>query len=142
MSKWRTERRILSRYAVAGLLNAVVSLSAIYVSLASGLSPVVANVIGYAVGILISFTLSKTFVFESRQRTGPEMRRYTVAFIISFAANLAVLELVTRGSQVAPFVAQLAAISTYVLLMFALCRWVVFRAGVEERLAARSAKWR
>jgi putative flippase GtrA len=133
---------MLSRYIVAGLLNAVVSLSAIYICLVSGLTPLVSNVTGYAVGILISFTLSKAFVFESRRRTGPELRRFVVAFVVSFAANLAVLELLTRSGQVAPFVAQLAAISTYVLLMFSLSRWVVFRAGVDERLAERSAKWR
>ena len=140
MSKWRTEGRILSRYVIAGLLNAAVSLSAIYVCLVAGLPPLVSNVTGYAVGILISFTLSKTYVFESRRRTGPELRRFIVAFILCFVANLVVLEFLTRGGEVAPFVAQLAAISTYVLLMFSLSRWVVFRAGVDDRQAERSAK--
>jgi putative flippase GtrA len=140
MSKWRDERRVVTRYIAAGLLNAVVSLSTIYGCLAAGLSPLVANVAGYAVGILISFSLSKMFVFESRRRTGPEFRRYVVAFAFSFMVNLAVLEVLTRSPRIAPFVAQLIAISTYVLLMFAFSRWVIFKGGLEERLAQRSRK--
>lgn len=142
MSKWRTERRLLSRFALAGLLNAVVSLSTIYVCLSSGVSPLMSNISGYAVGLVISFTLSKAFVFESRRRTGPELGRFVVAFILSFGANLVVLGVLTESGLVAPFVAQLAAISTYVVMMFSLSRWVVFKAGVGDRLAQRSAKWR
>jgi putative flippase GtrA len=127
---------------MAGLLNAVVSLSTIYFCLSSGVSPLMSNISGYAVGLLVSFTLSKAFVFESRRRTGPELGRFVVAFILSFGANLVVLGVLTESGLVAPFVAQLAAISTYVVMMFSLSRWVVFKAGVDDRLAERSAKWR
>ena len=129
----------MGRYVVVGLLNAVVSLSTIYVCLVAGLSALLSNVAGYAVGILISFTLSKAFVFESRRRTGPELLRFVVAFVISFAANIMILEILTRSGRLAPFVVQLAAIGTYVLMMFSLSRWVVFRGGVDDRVAERSA---
>jgi len=140
MWKWRNERWLISRYAVAGLLNGVVSISAIYVCMSLGVSPFVSNVAGYAVGLLISFSLSKIFVFESKRQTGPELRRYLLSFLLSFLLNLVVLGALTESAQVSAVVAQLAAISVYVLLMFLLSRWVVFKDGVDEQLSEGAAK--
>ena len=140
MWKWRHERRLISRYALAGLLNGVVSISTIYVCMSAGVSPLISNVAGYAVGLLISFSLSKVFVFESKLRTGPEFRRFLLSFLLSFLLNLAVLSALTESAQVSPFVAQLAAISAYVLVMFSLSRWVVFKAGIDEHSSGGAAK--
>ena len=140
MWKWRNERRLISRYAVAGLINSVVSISAIYVCMFLGVSALASNVAGYAVGLLISFSLSKVFVFESRRRTGPELRRFMLSFLLSFLLNLVVLGALTESARVSAFVAQLAAISVYVLMMFSLSRWVVFKAGIDEHLGDGAAK--
>lgn len=140
MWKWRNERRLLRRYVIAGLINGVVSVSAIYVCMAFGVSPLTANVAGYSVGMVISFSLSKTFVFESKRRTGPELLRFVLSFLVSFLLNLVVLSVLISKGGVSPIVAQLAAISAYVLLMFSLSRWVVFKGGVDDRLTERTAK--
>ena len=134
MSRWRAEGRRFSRYLVAGGLNAVVSLSVIYICLRIGVSSIVSNVIGFSVGILISFSLSKIFVFESKRRTGPELRRFAACFAISFAANLATLEALSSVGEISPFLVQLIAISVYVAMMFSFGRWVIFKAGVADQL--------
>jgi len=133
MSRFRSERRFLSRYAVAGLLNAAVGFFAIYVGLLLGLSPWVANASGYLVGLLFSFLTSKAFVFKSRGRTGPELWRFVAAFLVSFGANLAVLEVLTRRDVLPPILTQATAVFTYVLVMYPLSRWVVFRQVVPDQ---------
>jgi putative flippase GtrA len=140
MWKWRNERRLISRYAVAGLINGVVSVSAIYVCMFFGVSALASNVAGYAAGLLISFSLSKVFVFESKRRTGPELKRFLLSFLVSFLLNLVVLTVLTESTRVSAFIAQFAAISVYVLVMFSLSRWVVFKAGVDDQLSESVAK--
>ena len=56
------------RYGLAGVINTLVGFS-IIVALDVGLrlSAHLANAIGYAVGICVSFALSKLFVFRARQ---------------------------------------------------------------------------
>ena len=61
--------------------------------MAIGFSPVVSNVAGYAVGLMLGFVLSKKFVFRSNGRFVAESVRYLIAFIISFLFNLLVLHL-------------------------------------------------
>lgn len=140
MWKWRNERRLISRYAAAGLINGVVSISAIYACMSFGVSALVSNIAGYAVGLLISFSLSKVFVFESKRRTGPELRRFLFSFLVSFLLNLAVLTVLIESARVPALVAQIAAISVYVLVMFSLSRWVVFKAGIDDRLGESVVK--
>jgi len=134
ISSWRAEGRRFGRYLIAGCLNAVVSLSAIYICLKIGVSSISSNIFGFSVGLLISFSLSKIFVFESKRRTGPELRRFVASFAISFAANLATLESLSSIASSSPFLAQLIAISVYVTMMFSLGRWVIFKAGVDDQL--------
>ena len=131
---WRLERRHLFRYLVAGGLNAAVSFPTIYVCLIMGFSPIVSNIGGFSVGILISFFLSKSFVFESRRRSRPEAAKFVLAFCVSYLANILALEFLTRHTDFPQMVAQVGAISVYVGMMFCLGRLVVFRGGINDRL--------
>lgn len=56
------------RYGVAGVFNTLVGFSIILaLDLGLGLAPHLANAIGYAIGVCVSFVLSKVFVFKARQ---------------------------------------------------------------------------
>lgn len=118
------------------MLNAAVGFSAIYAGLLLGLTSWVANASGYLVGLLFSFLTSKAFVFRSRERTGPELWRFVAAFLVSFGANLAVLGVLTRGDILPPILAQAAAVFTYVLVMYPLSRWVVFKQAAPDQLGS------
>ena len=84
------------RYGVAGVFNTLVGFS-IIVALDVGLhvEPHLANAIGYAIGICVSFLLSKFFVFKARQTTRSAPLRYAVAVGVAFALNQGVLALAT-----------------------------------------------
>lgn len=118
------------RYGLAGVVNTLVGFS-IIVALDVGLHlPAhLANAIGYAVGICVSFALSKLFVFRDRQARPRAPARYLVAVAVAFAVNQGVL---TLARSLAPHgglfdvAAQGAAVVSYTGTLFLLSHFWVF----------------
>ena len=82
------------RYGVAGVFNTLVGFSIILaLDLGLRLDPHLANAIGYAIGICVSFVLSKLFVFKARKTARSAPARYVVAVAAAFALNQGVLTL-------------------------------------------------
>lgn len=126
MSKLQSELQLLWRYACAGGLNAVVGLGSIFALMWAGSPPIIANVIGYLLSLILAFFVAKTFVFRSAGHIAPESLRYLLAFGFSFLCNLAVLYGSLNLMEWHSGLAQLAAISTYVVVMFFMSRFFVF----------------
>lgn len=133
MSKLQSEMRLLWRYACAGGLNAVVGLGSIFVLTWAGSSPIIANVAGYLLGLLLAFFVAKTFVFRSGGSLAPESLRYLLAFGFSFLCNLAVLYGSLNLLKWQSGMAQFAAISTYVVVMFFMSRFFVFSGACKRK---------
>ncbi len=123
----------LFRFALTGLANSAVGWAVIFGGLWAGLSGLVANAAGYAVGLLLSFTLNRRFVFGVTGAVGGrEIARFLAAFAFAYGVNVAVL-LATQsvlGAQSAW--AQLPAIGAYVVIFFLLSQRFVFRPAVSE----------
>lgn len=126
MSKWREEFALTSRYALAGALNSLVGVIAIWGFSNLGLSPFIANFLGYAVGLSIGFLTAKKFVFRSKGRINPEAIRYIFSFIFSYAVNLIVLYLFISTSSIEIMIAQGFSVFAYVIVMYASSRLFVF----------------
>jgi putative flippase GtrA len=127
MSRWRTESAILARYLGSGALNTLVGFGIIFLLMAVGVSPVLANICGYAVGFVLGFVVSRRFVFRSEGGIASEGLRYLLAFLSSFLANLLVLHIALGSLQLHPLLAQFLAACTYTGTMYLLTRFVVFR---------------
>ena len=125
MSNWRSESIYLTRYTGSGALNTVAGFSVIFVLMAWGLSPLLANIGGYFVGFVLGFVLSKKFVFRSNGHFVMQSVRYLIAFTISFFFNLIVLHL-ALNLRINSIVAQISASMCYTLLMYILMRLYVF----------------
>lgn len=118
------------RYGLAGVINTLVGFS-IIVALDVGLrlSAHLANAIGYAVGICVSFALSKLFVFRARQARPRAPMRYALAVALAFVVNQGVL---TLARWLAPHgglfdvAAQGAAVVSYTVTLFLLSHFWVF----------------
>ncbi len=123
----------LFRFALTGLANSAHGWAVIFGGLWAGLSGLVANAAGYAVGLLLSFTLNRRFVFGVTGAVGGrEIARFLAAFAFAYGVNVAVL-LATQsvlGTQSAW--AQLPAIGAYVVIFFLLSQRFVFRPAVSE----------
>lgn len=126
MSRWRIESVYLGRYAGSGALNSVSGFAVIFLLMWLGISPLIANVSGYAIGFILGFVLSKKFVFRRNGHFIAEGIRYLVAFIFSFLCNLLVLRFALNILNIQAVAAQVAAAASYTLVMYILIRVFVF----------------
>lgn len=117
---------LISRYALAGVLNGIVCFATIFVLMTLGVSPFLSNLAGYALGLSVGFKTSKSFVFRSKGKSAIEGVRFIVAFGLSYLANILILAATLHWLMFPPFLAQTAAVSTYVLVMFLLTYFFVF----------------
>jgi putative flippase GtrA len=127
------------RYGVAGVANTLVGFSIILaLDLGLHLDPHLANAIGYAVGICVSFALSKFFVFKARKTTRSAPLRYVVAVAVAFGLNQGVLTLakliLPHHGTVWSVAAQGAAAVSYTGALFLMSHFWVF-ALVDEAKA-------
>jgi putative flippase GtrA len=122
--------RIARRFVLTGLANTVLGLLTIYACAELlGWSPYLANAMGYAVGLSVGFVLNRGWTFGDRRRTAVTAPRYVAAFGISYGANLAVLAAGLRLLSLPATLAQAAALATYSLIFYLLCRYFVFEPG-------------
>ena len=80
MSKWKNEIMFNIRYLISGILNGIIGLSTIWYLTHIGIMPLLANLIGFLVGIIFAFLISKKFVFKSKGLVATEATRYFSAF--------------------------------------------------------------
>ena len=123
----------LLRFGLTGLANSAVGWAVIFGGLWAGLSGLAANAAGYGVGLVLSFTLNRRFVFgvTGKVRTG-EVLRFLAAFAVAYGANVAV-RFAAQGVLGADNpLAQLPAIGAYIVIFFLLSQFVVFRPAASE----------
>jgi len=123
----------LFRFGLAGLANSAVGWAVIFGGLWAGMSGLAANAAGFGVGLVLSFTLNRRFVFGVTGAVrGREVARFLAAFAVAYGINVAVLH---AGQSVlgadSPW-AQLPAIGTYVLIFFVLSQLFVFKPAATE----------
>ena len=126
MSKWRYELALNFRYVIAGIFNSIVGLTAIWGATKLGATPIVANVVGYAIGLSVGFLTAKTFAFRSAGNTAWEAVSYVGAFLFSYLVNVAVLYIGITWSSIDIMIAQGLAVGSYVVSMYCLSRLYVF----------------
>jgi putative flippase GtrA len=127
---------LLSRFALAGAANTVFGFLVIAgLDLGFGLNPHIANAAGYAAGLVLSFQLSKRFVFRAAKPAPLAGPRFLAAAGGAFALNQAALggALILLGSgEAARLAAQAAGVATYTVALFLACRFWVFGDGGES----------
>jgi putative flippase GtrA len=119
------------RFGLAGVANTLVGLGIIAaLDLGLHVRPAIANAAGYAVGIALSFVLSRQFVFRSRQRAKTAVPRFLFSAAIAFAVNQAVLAAAGHllgGDPALRFAAQVGGMCSYTLTLFLLGRFWIFK---------------
>lgn len=123
----------LLRFLLTGLANSAVGWAVIFGGLWAGLSGLVANAAGYAVGLVLSFTLNRRFVFGvTGAVAGREVVRFLAAFAAAYGINVAVLLAAQLVLGAGNPLAQLPAIAVYVVIFFLLSQRFVFRPAVTR----------
>jgi putative flippase GtrA len=118
------------RFGIAGGLNTVIGgCTIVALQWGYGVHPLLANAAGFASGMIAGFLLNRTFVFRERTCNKWIVVRYTIAVASAFALNQVVLALLNGSLPKAPgaVFAQGAAMVSYTIACFVLCRFWVFR---------------
>jgi len=117
----------LIRYLLVGVVNTLVGLGTIYFAMYFlQLEIVQANVLGYSVGILVSFTLNKTWTFNSSDHVVSSFLRYLLVLAVAYAANLATVLYTNSFFGLNPYIAQALGIIPYTAIGFLGSRYFVF----------------
>jgi putative flippase GtrA len=118
--------KLLAKYSLSGVINTVVGYAVIFACMAFGVGATLSNILGYAVGFVISFLQSRHWVFRSAGRIMDDAARFAPAFLVAFAVNFLTLQaLLWFGIN--PYVAQFGAGGAFVAVGFSLNNWFVFR---------------
>ncbi len=123
----------LFRFALAGLANSAVGWAMIFAGLWAGLSGLAANAAGFGVGLVLSFTLNRRFVFGVTGAVqGREVAKFLAAFAVAYGINVVVLYAAQSVLGADSPWAQLPAIGAYVVIFFLLSQLFVFRLASPE----------
>ena len=116
------------RFLLVGVVNTFVGLGIIYAAMYFfGMGVVFANAIGYFIGILVSFSLNKTWTFGSRDRVASSFLRYLLVLAIAYAVNLATVLFMQSRFDLNNYFAQATGIVPYALIGFLGSRYFAFR---------------
>jgi putative flippase GtrA len=126
-SSWKNEIKLNFRYGLAGVLNSLFGLGAIWALTTIGIIPVAANFIGFAVGIAFAFLISRKFVFKSNDHLNSEALRYLRAFGVSYLINIAMLQMCVSVFLINALLSQGIAVTSYVICMYLASRFYIFR---------------
>ncbi|MDR6857579.1 GtrA family protein [Variovorax guangxiensis] len=127
----------LLRFAAVGVVNTGLGYAVIFACMyLAGLDAVASNVFGYAVGLVASYVLNRTYTFRSAAAAPGEIVRFVSIFLLAYLANLGALLLLIHRVGMHEGGAQLLAGVVYFGLSFMLNKYYVFavnRAGTAGR---------
>jgi putative flippase GtrA len=117
------------KFCGVGVINTAVGLAVIlFLSETLHVHYITANIVGYAVGLTISFVLNRRFTFAAEnKKPHTQALSFLIVFGVSYLCQLAVLVLLVRGFAVPNAPAQIIACAVYTLFNFAGNRWFTFR---------------
>ncbi|WP_017666296.1 GtrA family protein [Porphyrobacter sp. AAP82] len=120
-------------FGLTGLANSAVGWAVIFGGLWAGMNGLAANAAGYGVGLVLSFTLNRRFVFGVTGKvSAPEVLRFLAAFAIAYGVNVAVLLAAQGVFGADSALAQVPAIGAYIVIFFLLSQFVVFKPAARE----------
>ncbi|MCG5481017.1 MAG: GtrA family protein [Ensifer alkalisoli] len=105
------------RFVVVGLANTGFGYAVILVGLFAGLGDIVANALGYAAGLVMSFTLNSRWTFRA-SASRAAFARYLAVFLFCFGMNLAIVLSARQLGLVDNPVVHLFGISVYSIFFY------------------------
>lgn len=118
------------RYLAVGVANTVFGYGAILVmQLHFGFHPVLANTLGYTVGLLLSYALNRKYTFRSQRDHSKSAPIFIVAAGVCFAINILTLQFSINILELPATVSQALAILTYTILFYVANRYLVFNSS-------------
>jgi putative flippase GtrA len=119
----------LSYYTIVSAVALAVDLVVFNVSQYGGLRAALAGIVGYSVGLLLHYVLSKRYVFETRADEKSEAQRFG-EFCLSGAVGAlltwCIIVVATEFLHLPAMIGKIAAVGTSFIVVFLLRRTIVF----------------
>ena len=117
-----------ARFLSVGALNTLAGLVVIFAAKALlGAGDVLANVTGYAVGMVLSFTLNSRWTFEYRGAQLPAFLRFVAVMLLAYLANLFTVLAAIHLASLNSYLAQALGVPAFTLTSYVLSKFLVFR---------------
>lgn len=117
----------LVRFLLTGAANTLLGLAIIYALKLLGMHDVAANLLGYALGISISYAMHAAWSFSYRGSIRAALPRYVLVTVLAYLANLATVSVALYWWGLNGYVAQAFGIPPYVLVGYLGAKLYVFR---------------
>lgn len=118
----------MGAFSLVGLANTVAGVTVILIAGVLGANAVLANVIGYGTGLIVSFTLNSKFTFHGRVINRLTTLRFLSAFACSFLLNIGAVYFATAVLGFHGLLASLVGVPLFTGTFYVLCEYWVFRA--------------
>jgi len=116
------------RFLSVGVANTFLGLSIIYAAKwLLHLGDVAANVLGYSVGLSLSFSLNSRWTFAYCGPHLPALIKFLLVTLVAYAANLAVVLVAIHYFDANAYLSQASGVVPYTLISYLASRYLVFR---------------
>jgi putative flippase GtrA len=117
----------LVRFILTGVLNTAVGLGTIFaLKWFLNMGDIPANLLGYAVGLVVSYVVNSRWTFRYRESLLPVLPQYALVVLVAYLANLASVHLCIEQLHLDSYLAQAVGVIPYAALSYVLLRWFVF----------------
>ncbi len=120
--------RELTKFLSVGVVNTLVGLFIIYLAKgAFNADDIVANALGYSLGMLVSFTLNSRWTFSYQGAHLPALAKFVLVGLASYSMNLLTVVTAIHYFGLNGYVAQALGIPPYTLTSYLANKYYTFR---------------
>jgi putative flippase GtrA len=117
-----------AKFLAVGVVNTAVGLGSILLLInVARIQYLIANIIGYALGLTCSFFLNKFFTFRSALFRPAEIVKFLVVFGISYSLQLSIVTLSHEVLKIETNLSTLIGMAVYTMINFVLNKFVTFK---------------
>lgn len=106
------------RFLIVGAANTALGLSLIFLGLRLGADDIMANAMGYGIGLLFSFFANRSWTFRDSGAMSPAFWRFLLVFAVAYASNLMTTLMALRLLGTGSFLAQVSGVAPYTVIFY------------------------
>jgi len=115
------------KYLLVGIINTIVGYVIIFSLMFVAVPPEISNIIGYIMGVIVSYTLNKIYTFQSKDHPKREFPKFVLSLLTSYGLNFLTLILCIHIFKVNPYISQIISGAVYTISGFVFLKYFAFR---------------
>ncbi len=115
------------RYLIVGVINTIIGYGVIFILMTIHVMPEIANIIGYMIGIIVSYILNKLYTFKTKNKSKKEFLTFILCMICSYMINLIILIILYRYCGIDKYIATIIAGIFYTLSGYIFSKYFAFK---------------